>query len=92
MTGPTLYECRVTHVRAEPVRNAFTYPMQLWLTDLDHLQRGGVHGKGFPGQRFLARDHLGDPGASIRANVDGFLAARGVSLAGGRCSCSHSNT
>ena len=34
--------------------------------------------------RFRARDHLGDPRASIRANLDRFLAARGVDLGGGR--------
>jgi DUF1365 family protein len=106
VTAPTLYECRVTHVRAEPITNAFTYPMQLWLTDLDDLPRDrplsgassprlrGTRRRGFPGRGFprrgfprhgfLARDHLGDPGLSIRANVDRFLASRGVSLGGGQ--------
>ena len=37
-----------------------------------------------PLARFDARDHLGDPQASIRANVDRFLAARDVDLRGGR--------
>ncbi len=116
MTAQTRYECRVTHVRAEPIRNAFTYPMQLWLTDLDELPRerpggqlcdrlcawlhGGPRGgpasrgarrtrgrrtrSGFPPRGFLARDHLGDPNVTIRANVDRFLADRGVDLAGGQ--------
>ena len=34
--------------------------------------------------RFDARDHLGDPAASIRANVDAYLATEGVDLEGGR--------
>ena len=33
---------------------------------------------------FEARDHLGSPDASLRENVDTFLAARGVDLTGGR--------
>ena len=56
----------------------FRYRSYLWLVDLDHLPR-------VPGlARFRARDHLGDPRASIRANLDRFLAARGVDLGGGR--------
>ena len=37
-----------------------------------------------PFARFRSRDHLGDPASPIRANVDGYLARRGISLAGGR--------
>ena len=56
----------------------FRYRSYLWLVDLDHLPR-------VPGlARFRARDHFGDPRASIRANLDRFLAARGVDLGGGR--------
>ena len=33
---------------------------------------------------FQARDHLGDPARSIRANVDEFLRGRGVDLGGGQ--------
>ena len=84
MTAPTRYECRVTHVRAEPIRNAFTYPMHLWLADLDDLPRGRPRGRPLGGACFVARDHLGDPSLSIRANVDHFLASRGVSLGGGQ--------
>ena len=37
-----------------------------------------------PLARFRARDHLGAPGSTIRANVDAYLARRGIDLAGGR--------
>ena len=77
-----LYECRVTHTRLVPLRHAFTYRTYQWLVDLDHLPRLG------PGLRLLAgfhgRDHLGDPGNSIRANLDQFVKTQGIDLAGGR--------
>jgi len=79
--GAVLYECRITHLRTAPLRNAFTYRTYQWLVDLDHLPRLR------PGLRLLAafeaRDHLGDPQRPIRDNLDRFLQARGVSLDGG---------
>ena len=77
-----LYECELGHVRSAPVRHAFTYRTYLWLVDLDRLPR-------LPRwlrllARIDARDHLGDPQASLRANVDRFLAEHGVDLDGGR--------
>jgi uncharacterized protein len=48
----------------------------MWLVDVDALPRVG---RPFGALlRFDARDHLGDPTASIRANVDAFLAREGV--------------
>ena len=38
---PAIYECRVTHARAAPVRNVFSYRGYLWLVDLDRLPRYG---------------------------------------------------
>ncbi len=74
--GAALYECTITHARTVPLRNVFTYHGYQWLVDLDHLPRLA------PGLRLLARfdarDHLGDPGRSIRENLDRFLAERGV--------------
>lgn len=77
-----LYACTITHVRTRPVRRAFSYGSYLWLVDLDDLPR--VPRPLRPLARFRARDHLGDPGAAIRANVDGYLAGHGIDLAGGR--------
>jgi DUF1365 family protein len=80
--GAVLYECRVTHLRTAPLRNAFSYRTYQWLVDIDRLPRLR------PGLRLLAsfdaRDHLGDPGRPIRDNLDRFLQARGVSLDGGK--------
>ena len=77
-----LYPCRITHIRTRPIRRAFRYRSYLWLVDLDDLPRVPLPLR--PLARFQARDHLGDPACSIRANVDAYLARRGISLAGGR--------
>jgi len=54
----------------------------MWLVDLDDLPDAGRLAPLLGS--FEARDHLGDPRRSIRENVDAFLAAEGVSVAGGR--------
>jgi uncharacterized protein len=74
----SIYEVTISHARSAPRRNVFRYRSYLWLADLDHLPRVPLLAT------FRARDHLGDPRASIRANLDRFLAARGVDLGGGR--------
>jgi uncharacterized protein len=81
-TGPALYECSIRHVRTEPLRNAFTYRSYQWLVDLDALPRLPRWLR--PLAAFRSADHLGDPGRSIRENVDRYLAGRGVDLGGGR--------
>ena len=73
-----IYEVTISHARSAPLRNVFRYRSYLWLVDLDHLPRVPWLA------RFRARDHLGDPQATIRVNLDRFLAARGVDLGGGR--------
>ena len=70
------------HVRAAPLRNAFTYRTYQWLVDLDALPRLPWWLR--PLASFRSADHLGGAGRSIRENVDRFLAARGIDLAGGR--------
>ena len=77
-----LYECRITHVRTAPVRNEFTYRSYQWLVDLDQLPRPGPVLGVLAG--FSARDHLGDPDRTIRANVDEFLRKHDIDLGGGR--------
>jgi predicted NAD/FAD-binding protein/DUF1365 family protein len=75
---PRVYETTVRHVRRTPFKRTFEHRSHLWLVDLDHLPDHG------PLARFEGRDHLGDPGATIRSNVEHFLADQGVQLDGGR--------
>jgi DUF1365 family protein len=62
------YDVTIRHARREPFRREFSYRSSIQLVDLDHL----------PATGFEARDHLGDPGRSIRANVDHFLSLHGI--------------
>jgi uncharacterized protein len=80
--APALYEVTVRHVRAAPVRHEVTARSFLWLVDLDappSLPRPLR-----PLARFRAADHMGDPRASLRQNIDALLAEHGIDLAGGR--------
>ncbi|HEX2705450.1 MAG TPA: DUF1365 domain-containing protein [Candidatus Lustribacter sp.] len=79
---PRLYATTIQHTRTGPLAHAFTSRSYSWLVDLDALPRlGGLLGWF---ARFEARDHVGDPGATLRANIDSFLGDRGVDLRGGR--------
>jgi DUF1365 family protein len=76
-----LYEAQVVHTRSRP-RHRLRASIYLWLVDLDRLPR--VPWLLRPLSRIEARDHLGDPAAPIRRNVDAFLAGRGIDLDGGQ--------
>jgi DUF1365 family protein len=71
-----LYECTVRHVRTAPLRHAFTYRTYQWLVDVDDLPRHGWLAA------FRPKDHLGDPAASIRSNVDAYLRSHGIEARG----------
>jgi len=77
-----LYEVEIRHVRTDPVRHDVRHRGYQWFVDLDELPR--LPGVLRPLARFDARDHLGDPTRSLRANVDAFLAGHGIHLRGGR--------
>ena len=79
---PRLYLTRVAHGRTERVHHGFTYRHATWLVDLDDVPRlpWPLRAVG----RFEARDHLGDPTSTLRANVEAYLATEGVELDGGR--------
>jgi hypothetical protein len=79
---PALYDAEVRHVRRTALDRSFTHRVYLWLVDLDDLPR--LPRALRPFARFEARDHLGDPRRTIRANLDAWLARRGVDLEGGR--------
>ncbi|GAA0233561.1 DUF1365 domain-containing protein [Saccharothrix mutabilis subsp. mutabilis] len=77
-----LYEVEIGHVRRERLNRSFTHRAYVWLVDLDALPRLPFWLRPFA--RFDARDHLGSPERSIKENVNAWLAARGIDLAGGR--------
>ena len=82
MTTAALYDCRVRHTRTWPIRNDFTYGTYQWLIDLD-----AVPMLPWPLRLladFRAADHMGDPTARIRQNLDAYLADQGIDLGGGR--------
>ena len=74
----TIYRTTIRHTRRTPFRRTFEHRSHTWLVDLDALPDHGLLG------RFQARDHLGTADRSIRENVEGFLAAHGVDVEGGR--------
>jgi DUF1365 family protein len=76
------YDGVVAHARTAPLANRFRYRTRPWLVDLDDVPR-------LPrGLRWLARfdatDHLGDPRATLRGNVERFLADADIDVRGGR--------
>jgi DUF1365 family protein len=82
-TSAALYSCRVAHTRMRPTRRAFSYRSYLWLVDLDRLP--GLPVPWRPLARFRVRDHLGAPdAASIRTNIDSYLADHGIDITGGQ--------
>lgn len=79
-----MYDIEVVHQRSAPVRYQVRHRTYQWFVDVDDLPTLPVGLRWLA--RFEARDHLGAPQASIRANVEQFLAERGVHLDGGRIS------
>lgn len=83
MTAPAaIYRTSIAHVRHTPLKNAFTYRNYNWYVDVDRLP--ALPRLLAPLAGFHAADHLGDPAGTIRANVETFLATRGIELDGGR--------
>lgn len=82
MTRARIYRTEVTHVRKTPLRNEFRYRSRWWLVDVDDLPH--VPRPLGPFVRFDAADHLGDPGRTLRQNVEQHLAGEGIDLEGGR--------
>nr|WP_300048009.1 FAD-dependent oxidoreductase [uncultured Nocardioides sp.] len=74
---PGRFETTIRHTRRSPFRRTFEHHSTFWLVDLDDLPDHGVLA------RFEARDHLGAPDATLRDNVESFLADNGVSLGDG---------
>ena len=76
-----IYRTAISHVRRTPLKNAFTYRSYSWFVDVDRLPRLPFLLR--PLAEFRPGDHLGDPGASIRSNVERFLRTQGIEPDGG---------
>lgn len=80
---PAVYATTVRHTRRRPWQRTFTHTSHTWLVDLDALPRPTGRGRrlrGFVQGTFEARDHLGDPDRSLRANVEDFLDLHQIAL------------
>lgn len=82
MTRARLVRTVIGHTRREPMRHSFTYRSYSWLVDLDDLPVLPRPLRPFAG--FEVRDHLGDPRATVRRNIETDLAENGIDLGGGR--------
>ena len=82
---PAIVDGVVGHRRRGQARHEFRHRVYQWLVDLDALPRPPWYLR--PVARFDARDHLGgtgpDASRDIKANVERFLAHRGVDLGPG---------
>ncbi|MEO9324050.1 DUF1365 family protein [Nocardioides sp. C4-1] len=73
-----VYDTTIAHTRRGPFKRRFTHRSHTWVVDLDDLPDHGVLG------RFEARDHLGSPDTSIRANVVAFLGLHDIEVGTGK--------
>jgi uncharacterized protein len=80
-TGAAIYRTAISHVRRTPLKNAFTYRSYSWFVDVDQLPRLPFLLR--PLAVFRAGDHLGNPNASIRSNVERYLRTQGIEPDGG---------
>jgi len=77
-TLPALVEGTVAHTRRTPLRHDFDNRVYQWLVDVDQLP---VMPRWLrPFSTFNAADHIGDPLASIHANIEAFCANQGVDV------------
>lgn len=80
-TDAAIYRTSISHVRNSPLKNAFTYRSYSWFVDVDQLPR--LPWVLRPLAVFRAGDHLGDPDATIRSNVERYLRTQGIEPDGG---------
>lgn len=77
---PALVEGTVAHTRRTPLRHRFSYRVYQWLVDVDDLPTMSRLLRPF--STFRASDHIGDPQATIRANIERFCQTQGVDVSG----------
>jgi len=66
-----VYRTTIRHTRRVPFVRSFVHHSHTWLVDVDALPDHGLRSLTFGS--IQARDHVGDPEASIRRNVETFL-------------------
>lgn len=76
MSRPSLYRVTIAHSRHQPLRHRFRYPHTMWLADVDEVAAYPKRVSAIA--RFEARDHVGEPHASIRENIEKLLATAGI--------------
>ena len=81
-TLPALVTGRVGHTRRTPLTHRFRYRVYQWLVDLDDLPRMPRWLRPF--STFSAADHIGDPHADLRSNIERFCKTEGVDVSGHR--------
>ena len=79
---PALVNGRVGHTRRNPLTHRFRYRVYQWLVDLDALPRMPRWLRPF--STFSAADHIGDPQADLRTNIERFCTTEGVDVSGHR--------
>jgi uncharacterized protein len=89
VTHSCLYLGQVVHDRRGAVANRFRYRVYMWLVDLDELPQLDRELPLFGYDRaaptsIRSRDHLGDPGSTIKQNLLAYLRRHGIELGGGR--------
>jgi predicted NAD/FAD-binding protein/DUF1365 family protein len=77
-----IFRTTIRHTRHTPFTRTFENHSHVWVVDLDALPDHGRRAVALG--RIEARDHLGDPELSLRANVEAFLANSDIHLGGGR--------
>ncbi len=81
--GPDVYETRVGHRRRQPFVRSFEQRSSMWVVDIDRQaarQENQSRWRRFTGGTIEARDHLGDPDATLRENLAAFVARHGIEL------------
>lgn len=84
-----LYECDITHYRLEPAQHRFGYRVFMWYLDLDELDTLPKILRWVSRNRwnlfsFRDRDHLDAGAATVRDNLQRFLASQGIVLGRGK--------
>jgi DUF1365 family protein len=78
----TQFDGVVVHARQEPIAHRFRYRTRMWLVDLSDLP---VVPRGLRwAASFRAADHIGDPEASLGANITAAFARDGIDVNGCR--------